>query len=389
MKRNGIEEKKSIKKIFFITFLIMGIAPAVFLGVYIISAGNNMIKLFEISSNNTVLFDNILDQYYAQLGTAMMKSFLIIISVAICFAFGLTSYFVQDVEKIIKYTQNVSENGFNSQIQTLYTYELSIIADAFTQMIKKIKRLINRTLYLEIAEKDSQFHALQAQISPHFLYNALDTINYSLLKHNDFQTSNVLSSITDLLRYSVSNFRSLVSIQDEIEQVENYLLIQKNRFEKQFDYSINIDKEIYHQQIPKLTFQPILENCFNHGIEGIKHKGIIEITGLQKGREIEISIRDNGRGLSYLKLKEINKKLINSINPIEYKKLEHEKLKNGYGIVNVNERIKIIFGEKYGVRVFSEVNKYTEVQITFLSTKLKKSYQKENEGEIIDEIFNC
>lgn len=295
--------------------------------------------------------------YMDDIGTIFIKISLISITLSIGFSLGLSNNITYRIIKLINYTKKVEKGDLDFQIEVEKNDEIGFLIKAFNKMTFRLNELINKTYKLEIREKEAQFKALQAQISPHFLYNALDTINWSLIENGDFKTSATLGALSEILRYSIDDFEKNVSINKEIKQVDNYLRIQKSRFEDRFNYSVNIDEDILNEKIPKLLLQPLVENAVVHGVENFKTGGSIKVNGYSIGNKIIIEISDNGAGINSSKLKELNRRFNEKIEDNNKYKTSH------IGLLNVNERIKLVYGNEYCMEIKSEVNKGTIIHL--------------------------
>jgi two-component system sensor histidine kinase YesM len=192
--------------------------------------------------------------------------------------------------------------------------------------------------------RKAEFELLQAQINPHFLYNTLDTIVWSAAAGNQKQVVKMVGSLSDFFRSSLNKGKEIVTIRDELQHVRSYLEIQQIRYQDILSYEIDVPEELFDYQIPKITIQPIVENALYHGIKNKRGGGTIVVSGKDEGETMLIQVKDDGKGMKPERLKEITKGL------------EGEKLENSaiYGLYNVNERIRLSFGEEYGISVESE-----------------------------------
>ncbi len=191
--------------------------------------------------------------------------------------------------------------------------------------------------------RKAEFELLQAQINPHFLYNTLDTIVWSAEAGNQKQVVKMVGSLSDFFRSSLNKGKEIVTIRDELQHVRSYLEIQQIRYQDILKYEIDVPEELFDYQIPKITIQPIVENALYHGIKNKRGGGTIVVSGKDEGETMLIQVKDDGKGMKPERLKEINKDLSGD-------KLENTAI---YGLYNVNERIRLSFGEEYGINVES------------------------------------
>lgn len=280
------------------------------------------------------------------IGTMFIKISLIIITLSIGFSLGLSYDITHGIIKLINYIKKVEKGDFNFQIDVYKNDEIGFLTKSFNKMTFRLNELINKTYKLELSENEARLKALQAQISPHFLYNALDTINWSLIEKEDYETSKILGSLSEILRYSIDYNKKLVKISDEFRQLENYLRIQKGRFEDRFDYEIYLDEQFKDYCIPKLLLQPLVENAVIHGVEKCHSGGKIIVNCEMYYDDILITINDNGNGITPDKLN----KLKNKLNGNKKEKKDH------IGLLNVNDRIKLLYGDNYYLDIDSNSN---------------------------------
>ncbi len=201
--------------------------------------------------------------------------------------------------------------------------------------------------------RKAEFDLLQAQINPHFLYNTLDAIVWSAEAGNQKQVVSMVGSLSDFFRTSLNKGKEIVSIKEEIQHVKSYLEIQQIRYQDILTYDIKVSEEIYNYSIPKITIQPIVENALYHGIKNKRGGGSITIRGVSNGGFVILSIEDDGKGMSPERLEEVRKALDHGVN-------EDSAV---YGLYNVNERIRLNFGEEYGISIDSTYDRGTEVII--------------------------
>lgn len=244
-----------------------------------------------------------------------------------------------------------AENGdFNMHIGEKWSGEIGVLYSSFNYMIKKINELIHEVYLSKIKEKDAELKALQAQINPHFLYNTLDSINWIAIEHKIPEISKIVNSLASILRYSINKGNDISTVEKEINHVESYIIIQKIRFKDKFEADFNIDKRILPYKTIKLILQPLVENAVIHGIESYEGKGEILINGyLSEEGNIIFEVINNGNL--------IDLDLVNDILNTPADDREN------YGIKNVNERIKLYYGNQYGLN-YQIMNSRTIASIT-------------------------
>ncbi len=223
-------------------------------------------------------------------------------------------------------------------------------------MLDTIDRLMHENLKRELLMKNSEIKALQNQINAHFIYNVLEAIKMMAEIDEKSEISDAVTSLGKLLRYGMKFTARNVTVAQEIEYVRNYLELINLRFDFRINLALNISELIYHQEIPKITLQPIVENAFYHGIEELGEDASIYIKAYEEGNDFLIEITDSGKGMSQREVDEIHKKLAGDIE-------SGGGSGNGIGLKNVQDRIRISFGENYGIRIYSKEMCYTKVVV--------------------------
>ncbi len=258
-------------------------------------------------------------------------------------------YISQQIARPIVELARIMETYNNDQgYETAYIHRNDEIGEIYLQFVSLMKR-VDDYHYEGIKKQEllrqSEIKALMSQINPHFLYNTLDSIKWKAKLNETEDIAVMVTELGNLLKGSMDNRNTLVSIYDEIQFVESYIQIQKFRYGDRFEYVSSIQDNIYHYIIPKLILQPLVENALVHGIETAKGKGIIELSAWEEGSYLYFSIADNGVGTD-LNLEEILNNTTKSI-----------------GLRNVDQRIKLYYGQEFGIRWESEVERGTVVFI--------------------------
>lgn len=227
--------------------------------------------------------------------------------------------------------------------------EFNQLSKSFEHMVVQIQELMDRVKKEEIILRKTELKALQAQINPHFLYNTLDSIQWMCERDKTKDAIRMVGALAQLFRISISQGYELIPIGKEIQHSQNYLVIQSYRYKDQFTYSFEIDPEVLPYYCHKITLQPIIENALYHGISRMVDEGEIIITAKKVDTDIIFTIRDNGAGMTE-----------KQVEDILCKDLTDSK---GIGVKNVNDRIKIYFGDEYGITVESELDVGTIITI--------------------------
>jgi len=240
------------------------------------------------------------------------------------------------------------ETGFKKVSETEGGYEeIDSLAKHYNEMTDQIVILMENIKENEKFLRAYEINALHSQINPHFLYNTLDTIVWMAEFGDSEKVIAVTKSLAQFFRISLSSGKEMISLEDELDHVKHYLFIQKQRYEDHLTYKIECDESLYNRQVPKIILQPIVENAIYHGIREIENTGFILIKAEITESHLQITVSDNGIGFD---------------TQILYSKDTGRTEKNsGVGIENVNQRIKLYFGEPYGIQIDSEIGKGTKV----------------------------
>ncbi|MGG1517643.1 sensor histidine kinase [Paenibacillus oryzisoli] len=285
-----------------------------------------------------------------QLTSAIWGGIALLIAVAISVLLSIT--LTRPIKQLEGHMKQVEKGNFDIRVEVEGLNEISKLSRTFNLMIGKIKELMNQTVQDQEVKRVSELKALQAQIQPHFLYNTLDSIIWmaELGKVEDVVT--MTSALSKLLRSSISKGEELIPLRVELAQIENYLTIQHIRYRNKFTYAIDVEEELLNCRILKIVLQPLVENAIYHGMKHLPETGHIQITGRKRDDVIELTVSDNGVGMSEEQLKALKLK---AHSPSDGK---------GFGLHNVNHRIQLYFGEKYGLQFESELEEGTTITMT-------------------------
>ena len=256
--------------------------------------------------------------------------------------------------------------------KTLAEFEVEI---ANTPFLMDIIPLIKHYLSLkinrnnaEIFTKQTELTALQSQINPHFLYNTLDTIRGQAMCDDNIEVAKMIETLASFFRYSISRKGNLVTLRDELNNINNYMRIQQYRFNHRFSMEIVIDDgntAAYDYYVPRLILQPIVENAIIHGLEE-KIEGAQVLIEVDIAEDMIITVSDNGRGMSLKELDELNGRIHSEITGLVEEDKSHG---TGIALPNINKRIQLLFGEKYGLNVYSSEGCGTDSGKVFLDNK--------------------
>ncbi len=303
-----------------------------------------------------IIFFNIIVEDAQILILISILSVLLYLFLLIVFYFWILIPY-RETRKIL----NLFINGYTTQGVFDIKHNIS---PEIENAIEKLKENFYTHDLINATRKQAQLLALQNQINPHFLYNTLEGIRSEALIAKLNTVADMTEALGNFFRYTISNTEQLVSLEDELINVENYYLIQQYRFGERISlklvYESDDREKLLKYQLPKLTLQPIVENAIQHGIERKIGKGTIIIKIEATKKRLIITIRDDGLGIPKEQLNNLNKKL--NTGTLEY--INQEEGSGGIAILNVNNRIKLLFGESYGIDIFSTEGAGTDVEIT-------------------------
>lgn len=242
--------------------------------------------------------------------------------------------------------------------------ELRALSESFEHMEIRIKQLMERVRREETELRKTELRALQAQINPHFLYNTLDSIQWMCEQGKTEDATKMVGALARLFRISISRGHELITIKDELQHAQSYLIIQSYRYRNQFKYSFDVDASLENFLCNKITIQPLIENAIYHGIDRMVDEGEIKISVKQAEDapdDILITVADNGVGMTAEQCRKIL--------------LKERSDSSGIGVKNVNDRLKIYFGDNYGITIESELDVGTVVTVRI--PKLDKEAENE------------
>lgn len=261
----------------------------------------------------------------------------------------ISIFFASSVVRPVRKLQELMTKVEGGNLDIHYDYtgcdEIAQLGKSFNSMILKIKELISKVYMEQMDKRKAELEVLQSQIKPHFLYNTLDTIQWKAIEHNAFEVADMITALSNLFRISISKGEEVISLEEEIEHVRSYLFIQRIRYQDTLDYQVEYEESLKECKVLKLIIQPVVENAIYHGIKNRRGKGFISIKISQEKKLIVIQIVDNGIGIKEERLAEIK----------SYLNGERKKGGSiGYGLYNVNERIRLEYGLEYGINVCSK-----------------------------------
>lgn len=302
--------------------------------------------LEEYGLNLLFLFDN---QDSWQKRVEIIEAILPLLLLLIVTVTGLIYWYSKDfssrVELLVRKFRRAETGDLSVSEEIGGSDEIAVLDQQFNRMLGKLDQLIKTSYVQKLENKEAQLKNLQLQITPHFLYNTLETISSIAAVKQVFVVCDICGKLGEIFRYSLGkDYGEMVPLEQEMKHIKNYMFIQEIRHGNRLQVFYNIDVDAAHVYIPRFILQPIVENAISHGLGNLTSVGTLEISAFEKNDRLYIQIEDDGEGMDQEKVAEIVR-FINTEKPVEGKK--------NIGIRNVKQRIKLACGEQYGIIIES------------------------------------
>ncbi len=294
------------------------------------------------------------EKVFANMITYSVIAFVCFAMICIAISYFIPQSITKPIRRLSEITDQVAKGNLDVRSDVRSGAEVSVLNDSLNAMIDKINDLVEQVKTEQVRLRKAEFELLQAQINPHFLYNTLDAIVWLAEAGEQKKVVSMVESLSGFFRSSLNHGKDIVTIKEETCHVRSYLEIQQVRYQDILQYQIDIPDEFDKYLIPKITIQPLVENALYHGIKNKRGVGKISITGKIEGEDFVIIIQDNGIGMTQERLNKVCDRIHNKV-PSE---------NEIYGLYNVNERIRLNFGEQYGISITSEYMEGTVVKIS-------------------------
>jgi two-component system sensor histidine kinase YesM len=320
--------------------------------------------LVEESVQDYMLFEvNRTEQQYRTLQAGLQRwiyasvvGMVVAVAFAIVAALRISRSIYLPIKKLHDVTTTIAREDLEPLVMSDNVDEITELGMSFNIMVGKVRELVAAKMQEQENLKKAELRVLQAQINPHFLYNTLDTIIWMVESKRSAQVVDLVRALSRFFRISLSKGEDWITVGDEFEHVASYLAIQKIRYRDILDYQIDVDDAILSATILKLTLQPLVENALYHGIKNKRSGGVIQVRGRSRdGAFIHIEIEDNGLGMTQERLAQVRATLRHDAP---------EPSEGGYGLVNVNQRIQLYYGQRHGLVIASEYGAGTTVSLT-------------------------
>jgi len=278
--------------------------------------------------------------------------FSIVVIVVMVTAYVLNSV-TRPVHELSEATKKIAGGDFSTRVTVGSKDEIGTLADSVNEMTERLEDFVEKIKEDERKMRHTELRLLQEQINPHFLYNTLDTIVWLVEGNATDKAVNMVVSLSDFFRIVLSKGKEIITLKEEEQHIRSYLEIQQVRYRDILEYDIQIPKELYQYKILKLTLQPLVENSLYHGIKTKRGKGMIYVTGRLENDKIYLDVKDTGVGMNEAELASLRSKISKPCKETD----------SGFGLANVNERIRMNFGPEYGMTIDSKQGEGTWVQV--------------------------
>ena len=255
------------------------------------------------------------------------------------------------IVRVVRAMRQVERGDLSTRVPVVGNDETTTLSKGFNRLVTRVSELLDDVKQEQSRKRKAEMMLLQAQIKPHFLFNALESINILAVQNEGRKVSKMVQRLANIFRISIQQ-KEEITIEQELEHLMSYLEIQKYRFEELFEYSIEVPQELMGSTILKLTLQPLVENSIQHGFEGIDYLGKIEIRAALEGRHVAFYIEDNGIGIPEEQLARFAARGLTTLQEM-YAESPETGERRGLGIGNVADRLRIHYGGRYGLMLCS------------------------------------
>ncbi len=292
------------------------------------------------------------------LNSIKTRLFIVFLITLILFILALINSYISSritnpIKELEKSVGILEEGDLETPIFIGGSYEIQHLGNSIKNMTKQIRVLMDDIVEEHEAKRKQEFDTLQSQINPHFLYNTLDIIVWMIENEQKAEAVKAVTALARFFRISLSKGKSVITVKDELEHVRNYLMIQHMRFKNKFSYEIRTEEDCLDLTSLKLVLQPLVENAIYHGMEFMDGDGEIAIHVWRTEEDLYLAVKDNGLGMTVEQVESLFSDQVHVTS----------KKGSGIGVKNVNERIKLYFGEKYGLTIDSEPDEGTSITI--------------------------
>ncbi|WP_054860422.1 histidine kinase [Gracilibacillus sp. JCM 18860] len=262
--------------------------------------------------------------------TLMINLVVLLAVLGVVAFFGFYNWHVKPILELTEQTKQLEKGNFSAKVPVHSKDEIGRLGLRFNKMVITIQKFIDREYKLKIKQKESELEALQNQIDPHFLYNTLDMIRWTARMEKAMETSQLIERLSKIFRMNLNKGSMWVSLKEELVYLDNYLELQRSRMGDRLQYTIYYEEQLKDTLIVKQLIQPLVENSILHGLKDLPRQGKIDIRAYKRERSLIIDVIDNGRGFQEESLSKID---------------------GGYALQNIRDRMRLAFGEGYGMEI--------------------------------------
>ncbi|MEC0127916.1 cache domain-containing sensor histidine kinase [Paenibacillus pabuli] len=278
-----------------------------------------------------------------------------IVATALILVFLITNQITKSLRRLVKQMSNITKSDLDNYIPVSGSYESRQLGHAYNYMLDELHDYVDQLVLTQREQRNAELAALQSQINPHFLYNTLASVKVLVQQGNKDRAAETINALIALLQNTISNVSETVTVEQEIENLKNYVFINHVRYGGRIKAAFYVAPDCTHYHVPKLVIQPFIENAFFHGFNS-KETGTIHVMVSRAGESLICEIMDNGDGIEGFKGFSMGESLPNPKN--------NRQLFSGIGIRNVNDRIELLYGAPYGVTIMSKPGEGTRVTVT-------------------------
>ena len=282
---------------------------------------------------------------------------MVLLVISICMVIYLSGRITRPISDIRNAMKQIGKGNMEAEVPVSGEDEIGQLAATMNRMSKKIGELVERIRREETNQRLLELKAMQYQINPHFLYNTLDSISMFARKNHDEQCEELVIALSDFFRISLSHGQEFVTVEKEVKYAECYLEIQNIRFPEQITWDVTVEEELKEIKIMKFILQPLVENSIYHGIRDAGRKGHIQISAYQDANGLILCVQDDGIGMLPEELTEL-------MADLESEEIREKDIhEGGFGLKNVHQRLKLMYGENSGLQIKSEWEEGTCITI--------------------------
>ncbi|ULT54892.1 sensor histidine kinase [Neobacillus drentensis] len=318
-----------------------------------IQGERSIVLFYTIEATNWTLIQSIPEHSFTSVKTTINTILFIVILLCIffgiLFSFVQHKYMVKPLRNLQKEMEKLKTGNFDISLNIDSKDEMGEVSNGFVRMAKQLNNTINDVYLTKIKQREAELKALESQINPHFLYNTLDSIHWLAIKHKNYDVSEQIEALADIFKHVLNKGEPFVTLRQEVDFLENYMFIQKQKYGKRLQLHIDIPPEILDYKMPKLVLQPLVENAIIHGLEQVIEGGLIEININRVDKGLKFIVSDNGVGVDEDEIKQMMSNI--------------KEAKHVFALKNIDDRIKINYGQEYGLSFTSKSGVGTRVEV--------------------------